>query len=565
MPEVVSMTECNDTPHNMPYVEENTTETSSPEIDEQVPTETTTTTTYTLSDSNSIDTNNTRLTNNGVDSIRRLNIVDLGRSNSLDTSSSSRTNDSNRYSNGVRSYLSRRNSTTGVSGSVSTTVTTIETSGDTESSNSTQEEHESDESSHRPDTEVTDSTSGESTVTTTITTTPAPSSTSDYDTNNNTYDNSGNPEVEGDNMGDNIQLEEKLRQFQNDSKKDDNEDTKGTYSSTHLSELEKQRRRNLIFDEERFEETFLKCLICREMYNEVDKLPKMLHCHHTYCMDCLYQMYRVEGEFRQSLTGVFRGMPMTVKIQCPTCREGIIISEPELRRLPNDHTIMELLCFVSQTGKNEVQYCTKHQMQPLNFFCEPCVTPVCCDCTVIDHKESKGHVVVNVDEAMKKYTPIVEETLGEINIEKVSLAEKREALESAQDDLDQIQKDLTTQIRAVFDNIRAVLDERERELYDIADSEIERKRELLDGHMRVLVDRESLLNAEFNELQRAKDDKDISLIFTGHKSAMDALAKKVHVPLNSTRGFSVTFQFSSRVDSSVRQQISNLGDIIFQS
>lgn len=309
----------------------------------------------------------------------------------------------------------------------------------------------------------------------------------------------------------------------------------------------------------------MKCLICREVYNEVDKLPKMLHCHHTFCMDCLYQMYRVEGEFRQSLTGVFRGMPMTVKIQCPTCREGVIISEAELRRLPNDHTIMELLCFVSQTGKNDVQYCTKHQMQPLNFFCEPCIMPVCCDCTVIDHKESKGHLVVNVDEAMKKYAPIVDETLDDIRAEKASLAEKREALICSQDELDQIQKNLNSQISEVFDKIRQILNDREKELYDVSESEIERKREVIDGHMKVLMDRESELNAEFNELQTAKDDKDISQIFTGHKSAREVLARKVHVPTHSTRGFSVSFQFSSRTDSIIKQNVANLGDIVFKS
>ncbi|CAG5127589.1 unnamed protein product, partial [Candidula unifasciata] len=369
-------------------------------------------------------------------------------------------------------------------------------------------------------------------------------------TDDNNNDSNGDNDPDGTNesqpqdtiMDENTRVEEKLQQFKNDNTRDDSEDTKGTYSLT--SEWDKQRRRNLIFDEERFEETFLKCLICREMYNEVDKLPKMLHCHHTFCMDCLYQMYR---------------------IQCPTCREGVLISEAELRRLPNDHTIMELLCFVSQTGKSDVQYCSKHQMQPLNFFCEPCIAPVCCDCTVIDHRESKGHVVVNIDEAMKKYTPIVEETLEDISSEKTILAEKKDALEGALEDLDQIQKNLNTQIRVVFDQIREVLSERERELYDVSESEIERKREILHGHMKVLMDRDSQLNSQFKELQKAKEDKDISLIFTGHKTAREVLSTQVNIPTNSTKGFSVTFQFSSRADTIIKQQVANLGDIIFQS
>ena len=65
---------------------------------------------------------------------------------------------------------------------------------------------------------------------------------------------------------------------------DAREERSGSVDSTSLSDSEKQRRRNLIFDEERFEETFLKCLICREMYNEVS-----IHCFrsHTWIADLI--------------------------------------------------------------------------------------------------------------------------------------------------------------------------------------------------------------------------------------------------------------------------------------
>ncbi|XP_076444329.1 tripartite motif-containing protein 59-like [Babylonia areolata] len=333
-----------------------------------------------------------------------------------------------------------------------------------------------------------------------------------------------------------------------------------------LRELDKQRRRNLIFDEERFEETFLKCLICREAYNDKDKLPKMLPCHHTFCLDCLCQMFRVEGEFRQSLTSAFRGMPMAVKIQCPTCRDGLITSEAELRRLPNDHTIMELLTFVKDTGRNDVQYCSKHQMQPLNFFCEPCIQPVCCDCTVIDHKELKGHVVINVEEALLKYTPILDQTMDDIKGQKADLAVQRQALEEAAETVDLIQRDLTDSIRSVFDGIRLALDERERELYDISDGEINRKRRTIEEHLTTLAAREGVLNAQFNGLQAAKDERDLSQMFTGHQGAREVLRQEVQVPAESAvKDFNVTFQFNARHEANVRQQVGSLGNILFQS
>ncbi|KAL8604403.1 hypothetical protein ACOMHN_042233 [Nucella lapillus] len=364
----------------------------------------------------------------------------------------------------------------------------------------------------------------------------------------------------------NVRLEEKLRQFENNTTTENSQTMEGqALTPQQLRELDKQRRRNLIFDEERFEETFLKCLICRESYNDHDKMPKMLPCHHTFCLDCLCQMFRVEGEFRQSLSSAFRGMPMAVKIQCPTCRDGLITSEAELRRLPNDHTIMELLTFVKDTGRSDVQYCSKHQMQPLNFFCEPCIQPVCCDCTVIDHKELKGHVVINVEEALGKYTPILDDTMGDIKAQKVELSHKRETLEQSAETVDQIQRDLTDHIRSVFDKIRTALEERERELYDISDSEINRKRTMIEGHLKTLTERESTLNSQFNTLQQAKDDKDISQMFTGHKTAREVLWQEVDVPTECVKDFNVTFQFNARHDTSIRQQINNLGNIIFQS
>lgn len=119
--------------------------------------------------------------------------------------------------------------------------------------------------------------------------------------------------------------------------------------------------------------------------------------------------------------------------------------------------------------------------------------------------------------------------------------------------------------RSVFDRIRAALDERERELYDISDGEINRKREMIEGHLKTLSEREASLNSQFNGLQQAKDDKDISQMFTGHKTAREVLSKKVDVPTDCVKDFNVTFQFSTRSDASIRQQIRDLGNILFRS
>ena len=338
-------------------------------------------------------------------------------------------------------------------------------------------------------------------------------------------------------------------------------------SCTNDTDLQKEaeKKRNLVFDEERFEETFLKCLICRETFDDGEKVPKMLPCHHTFCLDCLRQMFRVEGEFRQNLSTAFRHMPVAVKICCPSCREALILSEPEILRLPNDHTVLELLAFVRSTCQTDVNYCDKHKMQPLNFFCEPCVLPVCCDCTVLDHKERSGHVVMNVEEALGKYTPILYSTIRELNGQESDLAEKRQALEKAAENIEQIQCELAVQIRQTFDRIRDSVDERERELFKASEDEIDRKRSEVKDQLGVVIDRENSLMAEREGLQTAKDTKNISAMFTNHQKARNLLERNVPTsgPSQSSKDFAVSFQFNSRQENVIKASIAGFGDVNF--
>ena len=329
----------------------------------------------------------------------------------------------------------------------------------------------------------------------------------------------------------------------------------------------KEKKRNLIFDEERFEEAFLKCLICRESFDEGEKMPKMLPCHHTFCLDCLKQMFRVEGEFRRNLSSAFRSMPMAVKICCPTCREGLICSEAEIQRLPNDHTVRELVAFVHSTGRSDVQFCSKHKLQPLNFFCEPCILPVCCDCTVLDHKESSGHIVMNVDEAMKKYSPVLDETLTEMQNEEKGLEEKRLALEKASDNIEQIQKELAIQIRQTFDRIRDAIDERERELFNASEHEIDKKRQEIKDQLDLVTSREDIIKSERTGLHDSKLKKDIAAMFSHHQAAREALGEKVDIsgPSRAIRDFAVSFQFNSRQENNIRHYVKNFGDVTFKN
>ena len=54
-----------------------------------------------------------------------------------------------------------------------------------------------------------------------------------------------------------------------------------------------------------------------------------------------------------------------------------------------------------------------------------------------------------MEEALEKYTPILDDTMADIKTQKLELAGQRDALEQAGETVDQIQQDLTQHIRSV--------------------------------------------------------------------------------------------------------------------
>lgn len=332
-----------------------------------------------------------------------------------------------------------------------------------------------------------------------------------------------------------------------------------------VESAEKLRRRNLIFDEEHFEDVFLRCLICRDVFNESEKLPKTLPCHHSFCLQCFLEMFRVEGEYRQSLSSAFRGMPRAVKIQCPTCRDSIIASEEDLRRLPNDHTVLELLSFVHETGITDIAYCTKHQLQPLNFFCEPCAIPVCSDCTVLDHKELNGHQVMNMEEALNKYTPIINETINEMERRKEEHLMRRTHIEQAMEKLAEMETQVTDKIKLTFQKLREVIDEREREILSMSEQEMERKRRNLMENFRKIIEREECILSQMKILETARQENDISQMFNSHQSAQDTLSSPLHLPHITNDDFGVSFHYEIYKQKRVIQDLTNFGHLMVQS
>lgn len=174
---------------------------------------------------------------------------------------------------------------------------------------------------------------------------------------------------------------------------------------------------------------------------------------------------------------------------------------------------------------------------------------------------------MNVEEALHKYVPVLDETLTEMESEEKTLHDKRMALEKASDNLEQIQKELGVQIRQTFDRIRDAIDERERELYTAAEHEIDKKRQEISDQLELALNREETFKSERMKLNTAKETKNIAAMFSNHQSAREALMEKVtvHGPSRAIRDFAVSFQFNSRQENNIRHYISNFGDVTFKN
>ena len=104
----------------------------------------------------------------------------------------------------------------------------------------------------------------------------------------------------------------------------------------------------------------LECQICSEPFDENDRKPKILPCHHTFCLQCMRQMVFRSGSSRDSRRDAPN--PKT-KLKCPN--DNKVFDVPLVRNVlfeylppnvdvtnfPNDLTMMSLLSIAA--GKNE--------------------------------------------------------------------------------------------------------------------------------------------------------------------------------------------------------------------
>ena len=142
----------------------------------------------------------------------------------------------------------------------------------------------------------------------------------------------------------------------------------------------------------------LTCAICLDAFKD----PKLLHCFHVYCKDCLKQLVVQDRQGQLSLC-------------CPICQQSTLLPPAtdvsDLQPAFHIHHLFEIqdaLKKVRDPQKVQCEKCTKTTRNATNF-CRDCGKFICEKCTEIhsEWEEISKHKVVSVEQIQSNVKQLV--------------------------------------------------------------------------------------------------------------------------------------------------------------
>ncbi|XP_063074453.1 tripartite motif-containing protein 2 isoform X2 [Engraulis encrasicolus] len=196
---------------------------------------------------------------------------------------------------------------------------------------------------------------------------------------------------------------------------------------------------------------FLICSICLDRYNN----PKVLPCLHTFCERCLQNYIPAH-----SLT-----------LSCPVCRQTSILPERGVSALQSNFFITNLMDVLQRSPDSSSDdssvldnissvatglplSCPNHAGNVMEFYCPPCETAMCDECTSGEHAE---HPTVPLKDVLEQHKASLQDQLDAV---KSRLPEIDLALQVLSD----ILKKLTHQKASIEEDIHATFDELQKTL-----------------------------------------------------------------------------------------------------
>ena len=144
--------------------------------------------------------------------------------------------------------------------------------------------------------------------------------------------------------------------------------------------------------------------------------PKVLPCHHTFCLAC------IEGHGRVNRRGN--------TLSCPLCRMDFIVPAGGLSNLDGNFIVAKLIAAQSPAQSNAKNHpCDKHPTKEIEYYCLQCKSVMCVSCHIVDHDNHSCCEISGIAEEFRNLLKILYNETGELlnNVNKqTKIVDKKE-------------------------------------------------------------------------------------------------------------------------------------------
>lgn len=283
-----------------------------------------------------------------------------------------------------------------------------------------------------------------------------------------------------------------------------------SYTTNELTKMSSHQSGSSLSDKQNFED-LVTCSVCYEVYDGANelKLPKILPCQHTFCVDCLIKIINASPESNQFF--------------CPQCKYKIE-NEFDPFDLPTSRIVLSLLEKESLNYNGYASCPCCREVRNLEV-CFECNLPLCAQCTVKHFQKWKKEVKENCvkkeqtlsdfKQKIDKISPKINNNLK--NFDKMKskvedaynsmflrlVKEKQEALNR----LNNVQKcssnyvNLNNNISALMDSFKVCRESSERISFESKATSVQNNEQNLKQFDKVVKDYETLTSHSFIALE----------------------------------------------------------------
>ncbi|NXC45787.1 TRIM3 protein, partial [Penelope pileata] len=216
---------------------------------------------------------------------------------------------------------------------------------------------------------------------------------------------------------------------------------------------------------------FLVCSICLDRYRN----PKVLPCLHTFCESALSIPFLLAAPAGAGLGLLHPAAsllcpaasqlclqnyipPQSLTLSCPVCRQTSILPERGVAALQNNFFITNLMEVLQRDPDSRGPHPGPVPLpQVMEFYCEPCETAMCHECTEGEHRE---HVTVPLRDVVEQHKAALQQQLDAVRGRLPQLAAAIGLVSEISQQLVERKNEAVAEIGSTFEELERALQQR---------------------------------------------------------------------------------------------------------